>query len=61
MRWAGAPDTTWQVKQDAYSVHREYDDFGRLREVAYPEVPNHDRFVTWYDYNNHGYASAVYD
>ncbi|MFO0591159.1 MAG: FG-GAP-like repeat-containing protein [Polyangiaceae bacterium] len=54
-------DTSWNVGNETYSIHRAYDGWSRLSEIHYPEVPNHPRFVARYTYNDAGYAAKVED
>ncbi|TKC92125.1 hypothetical protein E8A74_50350 [Polyangium fumosum] len=47
--------------RNTHVVHSSYDGFGRLAEVAYPEVPNHARFFARYGYNDFGHLKEVTD
>jgi len=49
------------VDGETYEIARNYDSYGRLKHLFYPQVQGRARFTTHYLYNNHGYLSAIDD
>jgi RHS repeat-associated protein len=52
---------TWQLESEAYSIEQNYDEFGRVKELAYPNVALAERFRVAYSYDMAGETNAIYD
>lgn len=53
--------TTWEIEGEQFEVGVDYDEFGRLERVLYPEVQGRGRLAIEYGYNEFGYLFKVAD